>query len=900
MQEELNMRTVKLLTLTTLLFMVACNGQNKDDVSQATETPLKDNIDLAKADTVRLGPEPAWAKPSKLLPVPENTSGLIFFRRNDTKVHLTPKGQSTLQNQRLTLLDSRALEIGNLSLTWNPETGSPILHKLLIHRNGDVIDVLENNSFEVIRREDKLEESILNGFLTAVLRVPDLRVGDDLEWSYTSPTHDPTLGDKSSGMLSLGGAVQSGAYKTSISWEDGQKPIIQPTDDLKILLKESANAVSITLNNPKIIRPPKDAPPRYSWIRILEYSDYENWSEASKQFYSFYKDASKFSKKSDLSKEAKRIAQQNTSDIDRAKSALELVQQQVRYIYVGLNGGNIKPATAEETWARRYGDCKGKSTLLLALLRELDIEAELVLVNNSGLDDGFDTRLPSPALFDHVLINATIDGRLYWLDPTLPDVIEPSLEPIIPYRWVLPLSAEGATLEEIEYDPFAVPQEMGIVEYDSRAGFDQAAKKKRVIVKRGIEGLAEYMQYSALTAEQLKSSFVNAFTGADGWDSVEGVTYKYDKSSQASILTIEGTGLVDWDKESAGRYTLTLPGGGFNPPSRRQRPDDKYDDVPFHNKRSYSCHTTTVRLPEGTEVKNWGYNTTFSNEIFGRRYYRMMHHGDDMSVRMIRSSRVEDEEISVQKATRDNARIEDFDNSKARIEYNRNKIMVPWGTKRPVPATYEIDWTAPNAPCQPGWIQSEPDSGKKKVISKNELQASAKTGDATAQYEFGKFLQKGLIYDTPQEALTWFEKAATQGHKKANFELGRYYAFKETDLKKAAEHLQTSEDFKEGTYLLADMYFKNPKIFTDISEAQIMELYRVSSGNDYRFAQLALAQRYKDGSIVTRNEVEALKWTYIASGYGPASTSPFKAELSDAEIDQAKKKAQDWIKENRK
>jgi hypothetical protein len=40
-----------------------------------------------------------------------------------------------------------------------------------------------------LRREDQLEAAMLDGLLTAVLRVPDLRVGDDLEIAYTVPLH---------------------------------------------------------------------------------------------------------------------------------------------------------------------------------------------------------------------------------------------------------------------------------------------------------------------------------------------------------------------------------------------------------------------------------------------------------------------------------------------------------------------------------------------------------------------------------------------------------------------------------------------------------------------------------------------------------------------------------------
>ena len=63
------------------------------------------------------------------------------------------------------------------------------------------------------------------------------------------------------------------------------------------------------------------------------------------------------------------------------------------------------------------------------------------------------------------------------IDFTLPSVIEPSPKPFIPYRWVLPLSNNGHILEAIEQKPFELPQEMGLVEIDARAGFEQPARK---------------------------------------------------------------------------------------------------------------------------------------------------------------------------------------------------------------------------------------------------------------------------------------------------------------------------------------------------------------------------------------------------------------------------------------
>jgi len=122
-------------------------------------------------------------------------------------------------------------------------------------------------------------------------------------------------------------------------------------------------------------------------------------------------------------------------------------------------------------------------------------------------------------------------------------------------------------------------------------------------------------------------------------------------------------------------------------------------NVPFFKDLEYSCYVTTVRLPDDTSLENWGYNSTFETEIFGRSYYRMMERRDDRTIRMLRVSRVEQAEISAEKARRDNERIDDFDNSKAVIKYAPKKIMKAWGIKRPVPATYEINWASPDAPC---------------------------------------------------------------------------------------------------------------------------------------------------------------------------------------------------------
>lgn len=651
----------------------------------------------ADGTQVQRGPAPNWAVQSEPMPVPADAAGAVFMRRQDTEVHLDDKGQLLYNSYRIKILHPNALQLGNLSIGWNPAAGAPVVHVIKIYRDHEVIDVLRDASFEILRREDQLEAAGLDGNLTAVLRIPDLRVGDELEFGVTVRTSDPTLGENDAGVLILPPEPAPGRFHLRLSWEEGHKPNVRMSQDMVAAAQQSAKALDYRFDNPPSVTPPKDAPPRYLWRRVVEYSGFADWASISRRFAPLFADASKLDANSPLKREAARIAVAHQQPLDRANAALKLVQQDVRYVYVGLNGGNFTPATAEETWQRRYGDCKGKTVLLLALLRELGIEAQAVLVNNGTSDDGLDERLPSPRMFDHVLVRARIDGKAYWLDGTLPAVVPPVLAPVTPYQWVLPLTDQGNSLERLDWRPVERPDQLSLHEIDARAGFDQPARITSTIIKRGIEGLQEEILFSALTPAQLLSSFRQKAIG-DTWQTIEDVKWRYDQKAQASVLTITGMGAVGWDDDDDGLKSLALPGGGFNPPEKRVRAAEQDQDVPFYNKPEYDCRVTTVRLPSATRMGQWSHKADIDTRIFGRAYYRAFDVRDG-AMRMVRGARVEQKEVDAGSARRDNGRIASFDNSMAWITYDPKGQNAVDRSGKSVPATYEIDWTADNAPC---------------------------------------------------------------------------------------------------------------------------------------------------------------------------------------------------------
>jgi hypothetical protein len=265
---------------------------------------------------------------------------------------------------------------------------------------------------------------------------------------------------------------------------------------------------------------------------------------------------------------------------------------------------------------------------------------------------------------------------------------------------VLPLTADGHDLEPVAWAPASKPDELTRYEIDARAGFDKPAHIVVTSIQRGPKGLAQYAQISVLSSDQLLQALRNSLTGGTQWNSIDSVHYHFDVGERASVLEIDGTGPVDWNKADAPRLSLSLPGGGVYPPDRHQRAADQDQQAPFYHAPDFSCYVTTVRLPTDTKPGNWSYNTTYNTTYYGTHYYRAFDLRDG-SLRMISGKRTEQRETSAAEAARDNARLSTFDNSMAQLSYD----PAANGPARPaaveVPATYEGDWLHSADACMP-------------------------------------------------------------------------------------------------------------------------------------------------------------------------------------------------------
>ena len=145
-----------------------------------------------------------------------------------------------------------------------------------------------------------------------------------------------------------------------------------------------------------------------------------------------------------------------------------------------------------------------------------------------------------------------------------------------------------------------------------------------------------------------------------------------------------------------------------------------------------------------------------------------------------------------------------------------------------------------------------------------ELHQRAAAGDAAAQLDLGLHYVTGRgIPPDESAALRWIGTAAAQGHAAAQFELGSDYT------------LEPHRDFGRAADLL-----------------------RQSALQGFAPAQTRLAMLYLTGAGVPEDRIEARAWRLLAAEPGERDARELapevQAELSDAEREQARQRAQQY------
>jgi hypothetical protein len=557
------------------------------------------------ADTPAYGPPAPWVDAAPIPPAPpEEGAPAIQLLLDDHQSRLDPKGDAYYSRRVIRILKPEGLAgVKSMSVIWSPETESVTFHTLSIIRDGKTIDLLaDRKAMLVLRRETNLEQASLDGRITASRQIDGLQTGDLLDFAVTRTHADPIVQGHSFDGERQAFAGVAGRYRTEISWPKGEAVTWKTTPgfgDPVVSEKEGRMTLVLDKTNVQAPKAPVGAPLRFRRVGQMEVTSFQSWNEISKLMAPLFAKASEIAPNSPIKAEADAIAARTTDPKARAFAALQLVEDKTRYFFIGMGEGGYVPANADDTWARRFGDCKAKTALLLALLKTLGVEAEPVLVNLGG-GDGINELPPSLADFNHVLVRVKIKGQSYWLDGTRSGDTNPEAMHAPPHKWGLPVRAQGATLEQIVEPQINVPTVATVVRIDASKGLDAKAPAHISVTFSGILATGMRATLAKTPRSDFERAFRQQFSNPAGGVDIEQVTWTDDPARDLFTVDLSGTDDMDWRKnQDLGVREYRVGSAGVPRPFPKREPGPNVDApfaVPYP---SFTRSRTEIVLPNG-------------------------------------------------------------------------------------------------------------------------------------------------------------------------------------------------------------------------------------------------------------------------------------------------------------
>ena len=384
--------------IALLFFISLASGQDKVHTASSPEwiTPVEPNLNLSFDED-------------------EIVEGSIFLLL-DNQIHISKEEIYTRRVTKIT--DNVGIQSASrITASYDPEYQKLIFHHIKIIRDGEAIDKLNADYFQVMRRELNAENYLYDGSLSATLDLSDVRRGDIIDYSYSIKGFNPLNNENYAGSYYLADFAPTGTVNVVVNSRDklfykNFNTKIEPV----LKNKDGINNYQWLVKNPEVAVFEQNVPYWEYELPTVLMSTVANWEEVVNWALPLYKN--KNVSFPEVKDQVERIKKEHSNESGQIKAALDFVQNDIRYLGLEYGISGYKPNSPKKVFDQRFGDCKDKSLLLVNMLNELDIEAYPVLVNT--MLKNTITELPaSHVFFDHCIVKV-VDSHdnVMFYDPT--------------------------------------------------------------------------------------------------------------------------------------------------------------------------------------------------------------------------------------------------------------------------------------------------------------------------------------------------------------------------------------------------------------------------------------------------------------------------------------------------
>ncbi|MBK7544124.1 MAG: DUF3857 domain-containing protein [Elusimicrobia bacterium] len=248
------------------------------------------------------------------------------------------------------------------------------------------------------------------------LTVPNLTVGSTVELRIAYHNFKPRVPGQIELFHQIEPSGEAKRVRYAVTWPQGMDLTFLPSNGLapgKSTVTNGKHTLEWAFNDRDEIPDEDYTPPVEHLAGSMSISNWKDWSQLDAFFAPVVGESAKVTPP--IQKLAEEIMAKSTSTADRIQGVFNYIDDNVRYVSMNLGQNGLTPHPAEETLKNRYGDCKDRTALAIALLKVLGVKAYPALVAPTLPE--IQDALPRWGYFNH-MIAAVEHGGLYFVEST--------------------------------------------------------------------------------------------------------------------------------------------------------------------------------------------------------------------------------------------------------------------------------------------------------------------------------------------------------------------------------------------------------------------------------------------------------------------------------------------------
>ena len=433
-----------------------------------------------------------------------------------------------------------------------------VIRARVIKEDGKIIDVPRENIKDV--KIPAMSKFFLPNVRMKKITFPDVEIGDAIEYIVEDEMRAPPMENNYDAMVMFQGTdpILHQVYVLKIPMDVKWK-VYNDEDGMVKYTNKNEKGKSVHIweikDVPGIIREPL-MPAITDVAKKILISTVPSWKVWSKWYWGLCKD--KFAVNDTMIAVMDSLLKGTKTKMDTIRAIYHYVADEVRYVGTTMSGkkGGYEPFPATKTFRQKYGVCRDKAALMVAMLRHLGIEAYTVLTNPAMK---VEKEIPVDQ-FNHAIV-AIKEGDWYiFSDPTV-QFCKDLLAPYEQNRGVLVCTPEG---EDLAYTEILPPDSntskvTAIFNLNEDGGFEGEIN----IVGKGMNDMGLRMLAKMLSPDRIKQIFEGSFQSMGSGVAIDTIIFSdpqdYTKPMNIKIkLSADEFALVQGKKM---RFTSPFSGG---------------------------------------------------------------------------------------------------------------------------------------------------------------------------------------------------------------------------------------------------------------------------------------------------------------------------------------------------